>query len=918
MRHRVLHAALAGLWLTATPVCAHADEFADALAAYNRGDLKTALPAMRSAVRADPLNAEAHYWLAMIAYRLGDMATAEFEAEGALQRGFDAHRTALLMAQTLLGARKYDQLLDSVKPEGLDKKFDSTVLTARGEALAALHRPDDAQRAFADAEQLDPTTAEPLLADARLAVSRGDPARARTLIDRAISAQPRSLEAVMALSQLLRRGNDVAGAIAALDRLLADQPGLTPALIERASLELTAGKREAAQSDLDTILAAEPANVAAAYLRGVMLVQVKDFKAADAALTPVADQLARVPRGLYLFAVVKEQQGQLEEAEAAARKFLARAGDDLEGQKLLARIQMAKRRPDLVIETLGGLADSGKIDAESADLLGRADSATGRTAEAVRNFQKAAALAPNDAGVKTRLAAAHMASGDADAAIADLEQALALAPSQVNIAESLFIAALATGDMAKAEAVLARIRDVLGPSDPEQNLEGAWKLASTDLDGAEAIFSALLAHSPDFVPARINLARVLTMRGKRDAAEAILTSMLDAHPAAEPALSMLSTLYAQSGRLPLAISLLQRAHAAEPANTRITTRLGDMEIRANGAQTALDLANTPTGAPAPELMALRANALLALGRKQDSAAALAELLALDPNQIGARRQLAALQIGAGDLDAARKTLAAGIAAAPRTFQLYLDLALIDLKTNSLDAALATADRLQAQDPDFVQLRTLKAEIYLAANRPQDAVAVLGEVQAKAPSSVLAIRLAVAQRQAGHPDDAVAQLSAWVAEHADDLAAKSQLAELLLSLNRFDPAIALLEAIVHARPRDATTLNNLAWAYQQKGDPRAFALARQAYILSPIPSTADTLGWILTGQGQAEAGLAYLRQAAADAPGDPRVQYHFAVALNTTGNKAEAIARLAGVVAAEGDFTEKAQAKQLLETLKGGG
>ena len=45
------------------------------------------------------------------------------------------------------------------------------------------------------------------------------------------------------------------------------------------------------------------------------------------------------------------------------------------------------------------------------------------------------------------------------------------------------------------------------------------------------------------------------------------------------------------------------------------------------------------------------------------------------------------------------------------------------------------------------------------------------------------------------------------------------------------------------------MNNLAWVYQQQGnDAKAQALARQAYVLSPSPQTADTLGWILTTSG----------------------------------------------------------------------
>lgn len=95
------------------------------------------------------------------------------------------------------------------------------------------------------------------------------------------------------------------------------------------------------------------------------------------------------------------------------------------------------------------------------------------------------------------------------------------------------------------------------------------------------------------------------------------------------------------------------------------------------------------------------------------------------------------------------------------------------------------------------------------------------------------------------------------------------------------------------------------------------MALQAYTLLPNGQTADTLGWILTASGQAAKGVVLLRQAAGQTNNDPRVQYHFAVALNDTGQREEAIKLLNTVVASQGDFSEKADAQKLLTTLTKG-
>ncbi len=109
--------------------------------------------------------------------------------------------------------------------------------------------------------------------------------------------------------------------------------------------------------------------------------------------------------------------------------------------------------------------------------------------------------------------------------------------------------------------------------------------------------------------------------------------------------------------------------------------------------------------------------------------------------IGARRQLVALLIEAGEFESARNVLQAGIANDPHNYQLYQDFVMVDLKSTGIDAALATADRLQSQDRDFPAIKALKGDIYLAANRPQDAAAAYKEAYDAAPSSLLVTRLA---------------------------------------------------------------------------------------------------------------------------------------------------------------------------------
>ena len=259
---------------------------------------------------------------------------------------------------------------------------------------------------------------------------------------------------------------------------------------------------------------------------------------------------------------------------------------------------------------------------------------------------------------------------------------------------------------------------------------------------------------------------------------------------------------------------------------------------------------------------------------------------------------------AGDYEPARNLIKQGLADNPRNYQLYQDYVMVDLKAGGVDAAIATANQLEQQDRSFQQARALVGDIYMAANRPADAVRAYQDALAKAPSDMLVGRLVVALLRSGQTDGAIKVLSDWIAQHPADLVIAQQLADIYIGTRRYDEAVTTLQRVLEKKPHDPVALNNLAWVYQQQGDKRAQGLAQQAYILSPGGQTADTLGWILVSSGNLAQGMPLLRQATAQAGSDPRILYHFAVALKNTGKREEAIKVLNAVVANKAELVKR--------------
>ncbi len=902
---------LALLW----PAMAWADYLSDGKQAFQKGDMRTAVVQLRNAVRADPQNAEAHFLLARVQLELGDLAAAQKEAKSAQDRGYDRQQVLPLMISTYLMQGKYNEALQDFQVENKDAAADSSILVARGYAYTGLNRLDEAQKAFSDAETLAPNSIQAILASTRLALQRGDLETARKKLDRALQMAPNALDVQLLKTQVLRMQNDASGALALLDEIIAKQPNSLRARMDRASLYLALGRDKEAKADNDAVLALKPNDVSAIFMRGLLAARARDFKTADTQLDQINRFLARIPRAYFLQAVVKQNLGQMEQAEDSALRYAAREPEDIDGIKLLARIQLLKRKPVPVINRLSAWSNAGRADFDIYDLLGRAFSMNGQSSEAVEAFRKAQALAPDNLGVNTRLATARLLVGETDAAIIDLERSLRLAPTDTAVSEQLFAAAMATGDIARAEQVLATIRAAVGDAPTVGNLEAVLLMARVDLDGARARLEDVLRRAPDFTLARFNLARLALMEGKKEESDRLLTEILGKNPSSDPALTMYVAGLVGGGNIPRAIEVLQRARADAPGNNRIVAALADLYVRSGDPKSALALIgpDTKDSLLATDLLAPRARAELALDRVKDARDTYAELLDRDRSDVSVRRTLAGLMVGIGDIESARNTLQDGLKIDPQAFPLMQDLVALDFSVGGVDPALVTAEKFERLNSDFPPARVLRGDVYMAAKRWDEAIAVYTKAlrEYRNPPTLLMIRLGSALYASGNLEAADKNLRDWVKAHPDDLAALQFQSELDMNEKRYAEAEQDFLKLLEKRPRDAEFLNNLAWLYQQRGDKRARATAQQAYVLRPVADIADTLGWILLGEGDYRTALVLLRQANGEANKDPRIGYHYAVALQKNGQTGEAIKVLKPIVDSDTVFDERAEATRFL-------
>jgi putative PEP-CTERM system TPR-repeat lipoprotein len=914
----LLGAALVGIAQFTDRVLA-ADYVAQAESFLAKGQLKAAEIELKKAIQADPQNMAAHYRLATVQMQLGEAAAAEHEAKTARAGGYDPDHTVPLVAETYLLQQKYKQLLDEFPENQGGVAERAGVLVARGYAQLALRKPEEAGTSFKAAQALTPDAPQPILAEAKLLVSQHQLAAAEPLFDRALKLDPKSNEARIGKANLLRANGKPDQAIALLDELVADAPAYVPARIERAEILLSQGKDGAAKADVQAALTAQPGSVAGIYLDALLAAKAQDFEKANADLQKISGAMGSIPAGYYVQAFVEYRLGHFEQAADAAQRYTARNPDELAGKKLLGYIDLALRRPADTIDALSKFEADGKADAEALDLLGRAYTQLGKTAEALAAFGAAAKLVPGNAGLQARLGQAELRAGHSSQGINDLEQSLNLAPS-APAAEMLVLTDLANGDWQRATDAANKLQQAEPASPVAGNLLGLVKLTQFDLDAARTQFAALMEKNPEFVPARLNLARVLELQGKDEEAEKPLSEALTKQPANGVILSRFVELLLRQGKTDAAIGAAERAHAAAPTNIGITVGLVDLYLKTGDKDKALALARqqSQTDPNNAQAIAARARAEFAAGLKAEVADSFRRLIELAPAQIAYRRQLAALLLSTDDVDGARQAIDKAMEINPNDPQLAADRIAISLKTSGVAGAVATADQLRGKYPNLATAPALQGDAYMAGKEYDKAADAYAKAMQQSPSAMLALRVAQAKANAGDREAAAGVLRDWLSKHPDDAGVAVVLVSYDLAAQRFDQAKAELEHVLEKAPQNPVALNNLAWLDQRAGDPRARALAERAYLLAPnLAQTEDTLGWILVQEGQAANAIGLLKEASGTPSANPAIRYHYAVALNKLGQTAEARKILSELINGPANFDDKPEAEKLLAEISKG-
>ena len=380
------------------------------------------------------------------------------------------------------------------------------------------------------------------------------------------------------------------------------------------------------------------------------------------------------------------------------------------------------------------------------------------------------------------------------------------------------------------------------------------------------------------------------------------------------ALHELARIEAQEGRLSEAIKWLEKARESREPTLAPMLFLVELHHRQGDVRSALSLAQELATRHADSLVVqeVLGRAYLAANRPEQARITFRNMARMAGYDTPSLTRVARLLTEAGDLDAARSTLAKALENKPDDLQARIASAELDLKAGRAAAAEQTALRLRNAYPGSVAVRHLLGAIYMTQRNWNAAATEYQAALERQPNTDNALVLYRAHVAAGNAAAAVAHLEGWLRQRPGDDVARRALAEGYLLMDDLQAARATYEDLRSRHPKDVGILNNLANVLARLRQPQALERAREAHALAPNDANViDTLGWVLVQEGQLQQALSYLRDARLRAPHDPVIQYHLGVALHRLGRSAEARRELQAALALSDRFEGADTARQLL-------
>jgi putative PEP-CTERM system TPR-repeat lipoprotein len=915
LRLLLLIASLAGADLAA----GEANRLEEAKKYLAKGEAKAAVIELKNLLQQEPGNVEARLMIAEIYLKTGDGPGAAKAYEKAAELNAPKDQWIVSLGRAYLLQNDVKTLLEKINPDAdLPAPVRAQVFGLRGMALIAKGDTAKAEESFGEALKLDPNASDALIGLAMMEAQKKNFKKATEYAQQIIAQDPKNWNAWTIIGEAKRMDGDTQGAIEAFSKAVQIQPFDVRARLGRATALLGDGKPEEAGKDIAEVRKNAGDVPLALYLQAVIEFQGKKFDEAEELLNKVSNAMPNHLPSKLLLGTIAYQKGKLETAETLLSQFHALVPEQVPATKLLAATRLKRGKPQEAIDLLKSAEPLAKDDPQFLSLLGSAYLQTKQFDQGTEYLNRAAELAPNAATLKAQLALGRMASGKLDEAVVDLKAAVELDQNLMQADAMLVLALLQQKKYDEAITAANTLKGKMKGDPMPDNLLGAAYMAKGDEAKAREHWNAALKLKPEYSTAAMNLAKLEVGKNNPEAAAKLYQQVLKHDPKNLAALMGLAQLAESRKDLAQMEKYLGEAIDKNPDALQPALLLTRYYLIQGNSLRALEIARGAESRNPNQPLALQNLGLAQLANNQAASAlgSFRKLVAKTPDNPEFRHQLAQALYRTGDKKGAQEEWKTVAKQAPNFLPAQAALGELALSEQKFDEALRVAGQLKTQFPKLAAGDKLEGDVQLAQKQYKKALAAYEKAYQTEPSAFLARRIFQAQEGAGNPNAGIATLEDWLKTHPQDADVWLLLGQGYQEVAKPREALGAYEKAYALQPDNIIIQNNLAWIYQETGDPRAVSMAEklQAAASENRPEIMDTVGWILVQNGKVDKGLPLLQEAAVNRPDLPEIRLHVAEALAKAGRKNEARTELERLLKDKREFSERARAEALLKGL----
>jgi putative PEP-CTERM system TPR-repeat lipoprotein len=503
--------------------------------------------------------------------------------------------------------------------------------------------------------------------------------------------------------------------------------------------------------------------------------------------------------------------------------------------------------------------------------------------------RKALAAAPDFIPARMVLGAALLAQGSLNQAEVELSDVVRAAPESIEARKLLAQVNLRLQRPDIAMQILAPAQQA-DTNDAQLNALMGWaNLQRGDSGSGIALLEKGVASQPGNAGLKVDLATAYISAGRNDDAVRLLESLPTTAGGARRNALLINAIAASRGQN-AAVAELDKLRAAEPDDVSLLN-LGAAFHAQRGdfprAREWIDRAAT-LDAKSVSTLINRARIEMAAGDPAAAKQTLQQAAALDTSNTAPRLALVELALREGDAASATRQLEQMRAADPKAVEPRLALIRLYMQQKKTRDADTIVREIQSRGADATTSQAL-GRIYLDAGRFDEALNFFrNAVSQDAGNPSYAMDVARAQLALGNTSSARETLQKSAQANPQSVAAAATLVLLDLREGRQDSAMARLEALKQAHPRDASVavLEGEVAAHAKDYGSAAAAYDR-AYRLLPSAATA-LRSYRARSQAKQPDPQSLLEDWLRKHPGDESVRMALAEAYLQSGKQSQAI------------------------------